>query len=316
MKRTLIILILLTVLIVSVHADTTIYNPVEDATLKETSTGTWTTIRNDTGDDIDRTGSLLYTTLRSYDSGNYYYINRLAFDFDTSNLTGKTVNSAIFSIYILQKDNQLGSPAYSFTEFTPTYSNGTLLVKTDYSRFFGTDVTSRINYADIAQSAYNNWTVTNLSTIKTTGITEVMLRDAWDIDFNTSGPTWTTGNVQTYVRAYMVEDATRKPKLYVTWTAGGGGSAPVASFTTTKTLYRMPGILQVNDTSTNTPTIWNWSWGDGTWTNGTMVTQQNATHKYTTRGKFAVTLLCSNANGANTTPTAQNIRIVGYENLW
>jgi PKD repeat protein len=90
-------------------------------------------------------------------------------------------------------------------------------------------------------------------------------------------------------------------------------AAPVASFTLQRPLYRIPGTLQVNDTSTNTPTAWNWSWGDGSWTNGTT---QNATHKYTTRGKFSINLLCSNAGGSNTTPTAGTVRIVGYENLW
>jgi PKD repeat protein len=92
-----------------------------------------------------------------------------------------------------------------------------------------------------------------------------------------------------------------------------GAPAPVASFTIQKPLYRIPGVMQVNDTSTNTPTGWNWSWGDGTWTNGTT---RNATHQYTKRGMFSVLLVDSNTCGSNTTPSATSVRVVGYENTW
>jgi len=88
--------------------------------------------------------------------------------------------------------------------------------------------------------------------------------------------------------------------------------APVSSFTVDKPLVRIPGILTFTDTSTNTPTLWNWSWGDGTWTNGT---DEAPTHKYTKRGMFPVSLLCSNAAGNNTS-ASQNVRVVGYNILW
>ena len=92
----------------------------------------------------------------------------------------------------------------------------------------------------------------------------------------------------------------------------GGGAAPVSSFTVNRPIARIPQVLTFTNTSTNIPTGWNWSWGDGTWTNGTT---NNPTHKYTKRGIFPVFLLSSNAYGNNTSAT-QNIRVVGYENLW
>jgi PKD repeat protein len=100
---------------------------------------------------------------------------------------------------------------------------------------------------------------------------------------------------------------------FINVSAGAAGSAPVASFTTSSNLYRIPSALVVTDTSANTPTMWNWSWGDNTWTNGTTA---SPTHTYTTRGSFSVSLLCSNAFGSDTVDSPTTIRVVGYENSW
>lgn len=90
----------------------------------------------------------------------------------------------------------------------------------------------------------------------------------------------------------------------------GGGSAPVSSFTVSKNIVRFPGKITATDSSTNTPTAWNYSWGDGTWTNGTT---QNPTHQYVKRGWWTVTLLSSNAFGSNTSTTTTKVRVYGYD---
>jgi PKD repeat protein len=70
------------------------------------------------------------------------------------------------------------------------------------------------------------------------------------------------------------------------------GSVIIASFTTTPANGIVPLAVQVNDTSSGNPTTWNWSFGDGGFTN-----TQNATHLYSTGGNFTVRLNASNTNG-------------------
>ena len=84
---------------------------------------------------------------------------------------------------------------------------------------------------------------------------------------------------------------------------------PVSSFTLNKKFVPAPGgIIIVNDTSTNTPTSWDWYWGDGTANS----TTNNATHKYTKRGVYEITLNASNAAGSNIS-ASQQVRSFGYE---
>jgi PKD repeat protein len=71
--------------------------------------------------------------------------------------------------------------------------------------------------------------------------------------------------------------------------------APVANFFGKPTTGLVPFSVQFNDTSTNIPTSWSWTFGDG----GTSPFQ-NATYLYTSFGKFPVSLQATNAGGSNT----------------
>ena len=72
---------------------------------------------------------------------------------------------------------------------------------------------------------------------------------------------------------------------------------PSASFTSSNIIVRIPQVMWVNDTSSNTPTLWNWSFGDDlTWTNGT---SNSTTHQYSRTGLFTITLIDSNAAGTS-----------------
>lgn len=88
-----------------------------------------------------------------------------------------------------------------------------------------------------------------------------------------------------------------------------GGSAPVSSFTTSRTLTRIPREISVNDTSTNTPTSWSYNWGDGS----TAGTTANSTHIYYKRGLWSITLNATNAFGSNISTVTQ-VRVIGYDN--
>ncbi len=72
----------------------------------------------------------------------------------------------------------------------------------------------------------------------------------------------------------------------------GLASAPVANFTSAN---GSNGLVTFTDQSTNTPTSWAWTFGDG----GTS-TQQNPTHTYTANGTYTVCLTATNGVGSST----------------
>jgi len=74
-----------------------------------------------------------------------------------------------------------------------------------------------------------------------------------------------------------------------------GGDPPVAEFTVSTTNGLTPLTVQFTDASTEVPTVWNWSFGDG----GTSTTQ-NPGHTYTAAGTFTVGLTARNAYGSDT----------------
>ena len=70
-------------------------------------------------------------------------------------------------------------------------------------------------------------------------------------------------------------------------------SAPVANFTGTPTNGTAPLTVIFTDLSTNFPTAWNWSFGDGSLENAT---QQNPVHTYLNPGVYDVSLNASNSS--------------------
>jgi PKD repeat protein len=70
---------------------------------------------------------------------------------------------------------------------------------------------------------------------------------------------------------------------------------PVADFTASQTSGTIPFTVQFTDTSTNSPTSWSWTFGDG----GTSYLQ-NPSHQYTTAGTHNVTLTATNSDGSST----------------
>ncbi|HNX17115.1 MAG TPA: PKD domain-containing protein [Methanoregula sp.] len=78
-------------------------------------------------------------------------------------------------------------------------------------------------------------------------------------------------------------------------TATKAQAFPDVAFVTNVTSGAIPFAVQFLDTSTNNPTAWAWSFGDG----GT-TTERNPTHIYTTEGSYTVTLTATNSAGSNT----------------
>jgi PKD repeat protein len=76
-------------------------------------------------------------------------------------------------------------------------------------------------------------------------------------------------------------------------------SAPVTNFTAIPLSGATPLTVRFTDTSTNTPTAWKWTFGDGSSVNST---QRNPVHTYLKAGNYTVALRATNAGG-NTTMT-------------
>lgn len=85
--------------------------------------------------------------------------------------------------------------------------------------------------------------------------------------------------------------------------ASAAGSAPVASFTKNQTAGTAPLPVGFTDTSTNTPTAWNWSFNNVTGNNTEIwwSTDQNPAITLGT-GNWTFALNASNTNGYNITP--------------
>jgi PKD repeat protein len=76
---------------------------------------------------------------------------------------------------------------------------------------------------------------------------------------------------------------TPPPQLIADFTANTSeGTAPLA-------------VLFTDTTVGGTPTMWNWSFGDGNWFNTTLVSERNPTYIYTSIGTYTVYLTVSNA---------------------
>jgi len=72
------------------------------------------------------------------------------------------------------------------------------------------------------------------------------------------------------------------------------GAAPVADFTATPTSGTAPLTVTFTDQSVNTPTSWQWDFGDGNTS-----TQQNPTHIYNNAGTYTVNLTATNEYGSD-----------------
>ena len=79
---------------------------------------------------------------------------------------------------------------------------------------------------------------------------------------------------------------------------------PVVSFWGSRTSGTAPLTVTFTDASTNTPTAWNWNFGDGNYS-----TVQKPRHTYSKAGNYSVTLKASNAAGTGTKTRANYIKV-------
>jgi PKD repeat protein len=140
-------------------------------------------------------------------------------------------------------------------------------------------------------------------------------------DISTNTPTswsWTFGDggtatTQSPVYEYT-DEGTYTVSLTATNSAGSNTTystgyitvesiiSPVVSFSADVKSGTVPFTVQFTDTSSYTPTSWEWSFGDGS-----SSTQENPVHTYTTAGSYSVTHTATNAGGSRTTTASSYI---------
>jgi PKD repeat protein len=318
--RLILCLLLVVAMVGIVNADTLILyidNTAQDGRWEKTCSGagSWETCRDAASStSVTTTTGNTYGPLIDVNVGpslpNFSVMRRGAFIFNTSKIgNGNTVSSAVLSIAQNTKTNTFPVAwAIGVTTFSP--ASFTSLATSDYGKSSYIRVADDIPYDSIVNAGYNNWSLTNLTVVNVTGFTPLMTDINWSID-NT--PPALSDNAL-YARFYMYDTSQSgsalDPFITITYTTGGGGSAPVASFTCAKNFLRIPNSVTCTDSSTNTPTSWSWNMGDGS----AAKTTQNVTYPYLKRGMWGITLNATNAVGSNVTPAATNVRVAGYEN--
>ncbi|MEN6395114.1 MAG: PKD domain-containing protein, partial [Methanoregula sp.] len=63
------------------------------------------------------------------------------------------------------------------------------------------------------------------------------------------------------------------------------------------------------DRTTGSPSMWNWSFGDGTWFNTSTATLKSPSHTYSSPGSYTAKLIACNDAGCNTTGPTKTISV-------
>jgi len=178
-------------------------------------------------------------------------------------------------------------------------------------------------------------TITNYITVKTVPVKPVAAFSAKPIsgnaplkvqftDKSTNSPTswsWTFGDGSTSTSKNPAHTYTKAGKYTVKLTvknAAGSSTKTIANYITVKTVPVKPVAafsakpisgnaplkVQFTDKSTNSPTSWSWTFGDGSTS-----TSKNPAHTYTKAGKYTVKLTVKNAAGSSTKTIANYITV-------
>ena len=267
---------------------------------------TWGVIIKGAGTTIENlTATITMIGTSAQTSATGYYISNVRFGWignaSASGLPSNAIiNSANFSIKGAgTKSNGLGSINAALIGFTP--SNNSTINTSDYNK----NGTVKYNIADIPYASWNNtgWNnfslnASGIAAIGRVGPTFLMMVSTWDA--NSTNPIWASGATSVLQGADTSTSGTASdPILTINYTI-----PPLTSFTSNVTTGTAPLSIQFNDTSTNTPTSWNWSYTNVSPGNGTQIwwsTTRNATQAFGT-GNWSIKLNATNTAGSNITP--------------
>jgi PKD repeat protein len=223
--------------------------------------------------DFDNDGTVDSTEqnpVHIYNAAGNYTVNLTVSNADGSDSEVKTE-------YIVVSEPLPGAPVANFTA-TPTSGNAPLTV----------------NFTDQSTGTVSSY--------------------SWDfnndgnVDSTEQSPSYTYGTAGTYTVNLTVigpggSDSEVKTG-YVKVTVSSPGK-PVAAFSASPASGKTPLTVTFTDNSSNIPTKWKWSFGDGA-----SSTIQNPKHKYSKAGKYTVILTVTNAKGSNTVTETDYIKVI------
>jgi PKD repeat protein len=173
----------------------------------------------------------------------------------------------------------------SFLTVNATSGTGTLAVHSTGSSIGNVNTTSYVfGYRNTAAGGGNDTWING----GTTTMPDLTLGlGIWEINFTASHAVGISTNITT-----------------VTVTSG---LPPVANYTVDTSSGQIPHSVVFTDLSTEFPTSWNWSFGEGKYSE-----LKNPTHTYVTAGKYTVSLNASNPNGYNISSNYRLINATAY----
>lgn len=297
----LVVMVLVVGMTVPVCAETIRINASDAAILTCNPSGnaTFDEIRNCSGTSISKSTGLQYIYFiksTSY-TDSWDRMSKVGYILDTSTIPDTAVLTAgTLHIWEYLGNTYFGTTYFGFTSGTThNASFGT----DDYNSFGESLLTNIPSYHNGGGERYINYTFTpsGLSYINKTGNTTIYGRTEYDLYNNITTPhytggwqtnTWNSGSI--YLNDVNdTKDAYLDLIYYIP-------SVPVADFTSNATTGYNPLSVGFTDTSENIPTSWNWSFGDGDYSE-----LQNPAHTYTTIGNYTVILNSTNSLGSNTT---------------
>jgi PGF-pre-PGF domain-containing protein len=246
----------------------------------------------------------------------------------TANFTQNTTQG-LTPLAVLLTDTSTGSPAFWNWSFGDgTYSDSQNVTKTyQTGGYFEINLTvwnanatrsSKLGYADVWNRTTNDF-VANVTSGNVTFPVQFN-----DTSYNATSWYWifdgiNTSTLQNPVFEYAVPGIysvnhsssnahdtfwTNKTDYLVAFLPVA--TVPMAAFTGTPTSGTTPLTVQFTDQSTGFPTSWNWSFGDGSYSNF-----QNPTHTYAFAGMFTVSLNATNSAGSNLSTRSNYIDVSG-----
>jgi hypothetical protein len=283
MKRLfLTLLLLLTLLILPVSADTLLVYNLHDGQLGQTAVSEDFSILN-TGAgnyNADNLSGTYIPDIRMHasTSGKFTRVYKYMSGYDTSAIGTGTINSAKNRIKIVGRTLTTGG-----TNETAIVAGSPLnildYVDSDYARFGTTEFASRVDYTSIADGGNMNFTLNaaGIAYINKTGITTFGFMDGDSLDGTFSG-SWVAGGIRR-VQIYpaVASTSTNRPYMEIIYTPYSADTTPPAS------------ITGLSNTSTNCNNI-TWQW--------TNPTDADYSHLWTLQNNTWI------ANYSNSTTTA------------
>ncbi|PAV13689.1 cell surface protein, partial [Methanosarcina spelaei] len=205
-----------------------------------------------------------------YNAAGNYTVN-----FTVANADGS--DSEVKTEYIVVSEPLPGAPVANFTA-TPTSGTAPLTV----------------NFKDQSTGTVSSyaWDFNNDGNIDSTEQSPsytYVAAGSYTVNLTVSGPGGSNSEVKTgYIKV-----------------TGSSPGKPVAAFSASPASGKAPLTVAFTDKSSNIPTKWKWSFGDGT-----SSTIQNPKHKYSKAGKYTVILTVTNAKGSNTVTETDYIKVI------